>query len=183
MADLTRADFDACLDFLAGKLQRSGRRIRARSRRSAALDVTRDSGDAKAGLGFAAAASPAGSGTTWGPSTRKRPFESWKQALPSARSRRRTPSDSFRVIASFSTAALSSSAASSASILFARSSHGRARACRAGRAPPVTLVRAGPRARQLPRRGGAATRRSTEPPLFVPGCSRPWSSMIMQPRS
>ena len=93
MADLTRTDFDDCLNFLAGKLEapagacepetgtvRAGRRL--------------GSGAEKAGSACAVVASPAGSGATSGPSTRKRPFESWNQASRSARSRRRSPSAS-----------------------------------------------------------------------------------------
>ena len=42
MAGLSRADFDACLDFLAGDLAAPARRVRARAGRGAALVVSPD---------------------------------------------------------------------------------------------------------------------------------------------
>ena len=92
MADLARADFDACLASLAGDLAAPPAHS-SPSQEPPRGGLRHESGRARAGSAFAAGESFAGSGATSERFTPRRRCGSWTVAWPSARSRRRTPSD------------------------------------------------------------------------------------------
>ena len=114
MAELSRADFDACLDFLAGDLAAPPGAYEPEPG-AARAGPRPGSGSATAGSASGAAASPAGSGATSGRSARRRPPRSWWTAWRSVRSRGPMPSGSSPAIGSCSTAAAWNSAAAKGS--------------------------------------------------------------------
>ena len=92
MAELARADFDACLASLAGDLAAPAGAFEPEPE-PARAGLRLESGRARAGSASAAGEWFAGSGATWERFTPRRRCGSWTGAWRSARSRRRTPSD------------------------------------------------------------------------------------------
>ena len=155
MAELTRADFDACLDFLAGDLRRAAGRLRARARRGARAGRRRGSGSGRAGSASASRRvirwfwSNVGTITLGRDRCRCSPT-AWR----SARSREPMPSGWSPATGSCSTAGASSSAAARARSIHARAGGGEPGPADLAQRSPVALDRAGPRGGRVPGRGG-----------------------------
>ncbi len=169
MAELSRSDFDACLDFLAGDLAAPVGSLRA----GAGLDPEVDSPpDLETGRPLRHPEPPGDPlvlverrhDHVGGVGPRRRSTD-----RRSGRSKGRMPSVSSRAIASSSTAEALEFRRLEGLTVHAKASGGRAEPAPLVERPPGTLGRAGPRPRPVPRRGRRSARRW---PVLAPRLAR-----------